>query len=75
MKGEAISKIISKVNKHVLELQKNVDSIENIQNIADGIRTTCQNKLGELINFSNALRRAMNDKIAEIFEDMKKAEI
>ncbi len=75
LKGEEISKIITKVNNHVLELQKNVESIENIQTIADGLRTTCKNRLDELINFSNALRRTMNEKIAEIFEDMKKVEI
>jgi hypothetical protein len=75
LKGEEISKIITKVNNHVIELQKNVESIENIQTIADGLRTTCKNKLDELIDFSNALRRTMNEKITEIFEDMKKVEI
>jgi hypothetical protein len=75
LKGEEISKIITKVNNHVIELQKNVESIENIQTIADSLRTTCKNRLDELINFSNALRRTMNDKITEIFEDIKKVEI
>lgn len=75
LRGEEIGKIIAKVNSHVQELQKNVESIENIQNIADGLRTTCKNKLDELINFSNTLRRTMNEKITEIFEEMKKAEI
>lgn len=75
LKGEEVSKIITKVNNHILELQKNVESIENIQTIADGLRTTCKNRLDELINFSNALRRTMNEKITEIFEDMKKVEI
>jgi len=75
LKGEEISKIITKVNNHVIELQKNVESIENIQNIADGLRTTCKNKLDELINFSNALKRTMNEKITEIFEDIEKVEV
>jgi len=75
LKGEEISKIITKVNNHVIELQKNVESIENIQTIADGLRTTCKNRLDELISFSNALRRTMNEKITEIFEDIKKVEI
>jgi hypothetical protein len=75
LKGEEISKIITKVNNHVIELQKNVESIENIETIADGLRTTCKNRLDELINFSNALRRTMNEKITGIFEDMKKVEI
>lgn len=75
LKGEEINKIIAKVNNHVLELQKNVESIENIQTIADSVRTTCQNRLSELINFSNSLRRAMDEKITEILEDIKKVEI
>jgi len=75
LKGEEISKIIAKVNNHVLELQKNVESIEKIQTIADGLRTTCKNKLDELINFSDTLKRIMNEKINEIFDDMKKVEI
>jgi len=75
LKGEEISKIIAKVSNHVLELQKNVESIDNIQSIADGLRTTCKNRLDELIDFSNALERTMNEKITEIFEDIKKVEI
>jgi hypothetical protein len=75
LKGEEISKIIAKVNNHVKELQENVESIEKIETIADGLRTTCKNRLDDLINFSNALRRTMNQKITEIFEDMKKVEI
>jgi hypothetical protein len=58
-----------------LELQKTVDSFDRIQTIADGLRTTCKNRLDELINFSNALKRSINDKITEIFEDLKKVEI
>lgn len=75
LKGEEISKVIAKVNNHILELQKNVESIDKIETIADGLRTTCKNRLDELINFSNALKRTMNETIADIFEDMKKVEI
>ncbi len=74
LKGEEIGKIVAKVNNHVLELQKNVESIDTISNIADSLRTTCKNRLDELVNFSNTLRRTMNDRIVEIFEDIKKAE-
>jgi len=75
LKGEEISKIVTKVNNHVLELQKGVESIDTISTIADGLRTTCKNKLDELINFSNALKRSMNEKITEIFDDIEKVEI
>jgi hypothetical protein len=75
LKGTEINKVIAKVNNHILELQKNVESIETIQNIADSLRTTCKSKLEDLINFSNALKRNMNEKIADVFEDLKKVEI
>lgn len=75
LKGEEINKIITKVNNHIIELQKNVESIDTIQNIADTLRTTCKNRLDELINLSNSLKRAINEKINDIFEDIKKVEI
>jgi hypothetical protein len=75
LKGEEINKIITKVNNHVIELQKNVECIDTIQNIADNLRTTCKNRLDELINFSNSLKRTINEKINDIFEDIKKVEI
>lgn len=74
-KGEELGKIITKVNNHVLELQKIVESIEKIQSIADSLKTTCNNKLGDLINLSNTYRRSIEGKITEILEEIKKAEI
>jgi len=75
LKGEELGKIITKVNNHVIELQKIVESIEKIQNIADGLKTTCNNKLGDLINLANTYKRSIEEKITEIFEEIKKAEI
>jgi len=75
LKGEEISKIITKVNNHVLELQKNAETIDTIQSIADNLRTTCKNRLDELIDLSNAYKRSINEKITEIFEEIKKVEV
>jgi hypothetical protein len=75
LKGEEISKIITKINNHLAELQKDVESIDRIQTIADGLRTTCKSRLDELIGFSDSLKRTINGKITEIFEDIKKVEI
>jgi len=75
LKGEELGKIITKVNNHVIELQKTVESIEKIQNIADGLKTTCNNKLGDLINLANTYKRSIEEKITEIFEEIKRAEI
>jgi hypothetical protein len=75
LKGEEVNKIITKVNNHIIEIQKNVEAIDTIQTIADSLRTTCKNRLGELIDFSDSLKRTLNAKIADIFEDLKKVEL
>jgi len=75
LKGKELSKIITKINKHVVEIQKNAKTIEDIQTIADRLKTTCKNKLDELISLSNTYKRSVNEKITEILEEIKKAEI
>ena len=72
--GEEISQIIAKVNRHVRELQNNVEAIDKIEDIADGLRTTCKKKLDELINYSNTIKRNMNEGINEILIDLEKVE-
>jgi hypothetical protein len=74
-KGEELSKVIIKINKHCLELQKSLETIDNISSIADNLRTTCKNRLDELINLSNSYKRTLNAKVDEVFEEIKKAEI
>jgi len=75
LKGEELSKIITKVNNHVIELQKNVETIDEIQTIADNLRTTCKNRLDELISLSNTYKRSVNEKITEILGEIEKVEI
>jgi hypothetical protein len=75
LRGEEICQVVAKVNKHVLDLQRNVESIDRIEDIADGLRTTCKKKLDELVNFSNVLKRNLNEGISEIFTDLEKVEV
>jgi hypothetical protein len=75
LKGEEFSKIIAKINNHVLEIQKNLEIIDGIQTIADSLRTTCKNKLDELISLSNTCKNKLNEKIKEIFDEIKKVEL
>jgi hypothetical protein len=75
LKGEELSKIIAKINNHVLEIQKNLETIDGIQTIADSLRTTCKNKLDELISLSNTYKNKLNEKIKDIFEEIKKVEL
>lgn len=72
LKGEEICQIITKVNKHVIDLQKLVESIDRIEDIADGLRTTCKKKLDDLINLSNLLKSNLNEGIREILTDLEK---
>ena len=75
LKGKEVSKIITKINNHVVELQKNVETIDEIQTIADKLRTACKNRLDELISLSNTYKRSVNEKITEILGETKKVEI
>jgi len=75
LKGEELSKIIAKINNHVVGLQKNLVTIDEIQTIADKLRTTCKNRLDELISLSNTYKTSVDEKITEILEDIKKVEI
>ena len=75
LKGEELSKIITKINNHVMELQKNVETINEMQTIADKLRTTCKNRLDELISLSNTYKRNTDEKITEILGEIKKVEI
>lgn len=74
LRGEEISQIISKVNKHVIDLQRTVESIDKIEDIADGLRSTCKKKLDELVSFSTVLKRNLNEGINEILADLEKVE-
>jgi hypothetical protein len=74
LRGEEISQIISKVNKHIVDLQKTVESIDQIEDIADGLRSTCKKKLDELISVSCNLKRNLNEGINETLADLEKVE-
>jgi len=75
LSGEEISKVITRVNQHCLELQKNIESMESISTIADNLKTTCRNRLDELVNLSNSLKRTLSGKINEIFDEIGKVEL
>jgi hypothetical protein len=75
LRGDEICQVLAKVNKHVIDLQKTVESIDRIQDIADGLRTTCKKKLDELVNFSNVLKKNLNEGINEILIDLEKVEV
>ena len=73
--GNEIGKILAKINDYALELQKNTATIEKIQNIADGLRTTSRRKLDELISLSNEFTAKQNEKINDIIDEIGKVEI
>jgi hypothetical protein len=75
LKGKELGKAIVKVNNYVLELQKQVESIDEIQDIADSLKTTCRKKLDALIDLSNRYKRTLNDKIGEILDEIGNVKI
>jgi hypothetical protein len=74
LKGEELGKVITKIDNHCLELQKNIESIDAISKIADSLRTTCKNRLDEMIALANTYKRTLSGKVDEIFEEIKKVE-
>ncbi|WNZ28655.1 MAG: restriction endonuclease [Candidatus Bathyarchaeota archaeon] len=74
LNGKEICKILSKINDSVLDLQKQNEMIEEIQDIADGLRTVSKRKLDELINISNDYQIKQNQKIKDILDEISKVE-
>jgi hypothetical protein len=75
IKGEELSKVITRINNYCIELQQNINSIDKLSGIADSLRTICKNKLDELISLANSYKLTLNGKVNEIFEEIKKVEL
>jgi hypothetical protein len=73
LKGDELSNIITRINSHITDLQKHVDSIEKLQSIADNLKSTCNNRLDELINLSNIYQRTLNEKISDVMHEIEKS--
>ena len=63
---EKVGEIIAKINQHIIDLRRDIDSIDKIDDIAGNLQSTCNKKLDELISFSNTLKKNMNEEINEI---------
>jgi len=74
LKGKEIGKVLVKINNSVLALQSQNQMIDEIQNIADKLRTTSRRKLDELINISNEYQIKQRQKIKDTLDDLKKIE-
>lgn len=75
LKGEELSAVISRVNSLLIELQKDIETIEEIQTIADDLKTTCSNKLQKLLDLTGTYKRKFDEKIGEVFQEIKNVEI
>ena len=69
---EKVGEVIAKVNQHIVDLRRNVDSINRIEEIAGNLQTTCNKKLEELINFSTTLKKNMSEEVNEILSELEK---
>jgi len=75
LKGEELGKVISKLNNSLIEIQKDTKLIEEIQTIADALKTTCSNKLEKLIDLANIYKSRLDEKINEAFQEVQKVEV
>ena len=73
--GEELGKVVTKLNNSLIEIQKDTKIIEEIQTIADSLKTTSSNKLEKLIDLANIYKRRLDEKISEAFQEIKRVEI
>jgi len=72
LKGEELGKVISILNNSLIEIQKDTKLIEDIQTIADTLKTICSNKLEKLIDLANIYKKHLDEKINEAFQEVRR---
>ena len=70
LNAEKVGEVIAKINQHIIDLRRNIDSIDKIDDIAGTLQSTCKKKLDELISFSNTLKKNMNEEINEVLAEL-----
>jgi len=75
LKGKALSSVLLKINKNLVEIQKDLKLIDELQEISEGLKTTCKNKLDKITDLSNSYKRLVNEKIDGAFKEMEGVEL
>lgn len=75
LKEEELTQVITKVNVALKEIQKDIQIVEEIRNIAEGLRTTARDKLDKIIEYAKLVKRNVDEKIDEAFQEIAKAEV
>lgn len=75
LKEEELTQVITKVNVALKEIQKNMQIVEEIRNIAEGLRTTARDKLDKIIEYAKSVKRNVDEKIDEAFQEIAKTEV
>jgi len=72
---EDIGGTLSKIKNTIQEIQKTIETIDNIRTIANELKTTCTNRLDRIIRIVNVYKRKLNEQIDVAMEEFKKVEI
>jgi hypothetical protein len=72
LKGKDLKKTITKVNQHLLDIQKHNKTIDDILDATDKLRTSSKNKLDLITDLANNYKRKVNEKINDAFEEIEK---
>lgn len=75
LKEEELTQVITKVNVALKEIQKDMQIVEEIRNIAEGLRTTARDKLDKIIEYAKSVKRDVDEKIDEAFQEIAKTEV
>ena len=75
LKEEELTQVITKVNVVLKEIQKNMQIVEEIRNLAEVLRTTTRDKLDKIIEYAKSVKRNVEEKIDEAFQEIAKTEV
>ncbi len=75
LKGGDLTKTVSRVNQHLEQIKKDLQTIDKIQEIADSLLTTSKTKLDALISLAKTYKQKVLGDLDSAFEDLKKVEV
>lgn len=75
LKEEELTNVIAKVNNVLKKIQKDVKMVEEIRDVAEGLRTKATKELTRIIEIAKDIQRRVDEKIDEAFQEISRAKI
>ena len=75
IKGEELLKIISRVNRRLVKIKDETETLDRITKIADQVKDQCRIKLQSLIDLTNTYKRTLIEKVEAAIEEIAEGEV